>query len=97
MFGVHCLPVGTRFRHLLATLTAIIEEDFHGRILPYDDMAARIYGEHVGKARRSGITIGQADGQIGAIALAHSGALVATRDYAPFEALGIGVVRPWGE
>lgn len=96
MFGVHCLPAGARFTALLKTLTAIIDEDFHGRILPYDDAAARIYGEQLGKARRSGLTIGQADGQIGAIALAHGGALVATRDYAPFEAFGVGVVRPWG-
>jgi toxin FitB len=96
MFGVHCLPIGTRFTRLLETITAIIEEDFHGRVLPYDDTAARIYGQQLGKARRSGMTIGQADGQIAAIALAHEGALLATPDYAPFEALGVGVVRPWG-
>ncbi len=95
MFGVHCLPSGTRFSRLLETLTAIIDEDFNGRVLPYDDTAARIYGEQVAKARRGGMTIGQADGQIGAIALAHAGALVATRDCAPFEALGVGVVRVW--
>jgi toxin FitB len=96
MFGVHCLPHGTRFSRLFETLTAIINEDFHGRVLPYDDGAARIYGEQLAKARRSGITIGQADGQIAAIALAHGGALVATRDCAPFEALEVGVVRVWG-
>jgi predicted nucleic acid-binding protein len=46
-----------------------------------------IYGEQVGKALRGGMTIGKDDGQSGAIALAHGGTTVATREYAPFEGL----------
>jgi toxin FitB len=95
MFGVYCLPLGKRFEGLLASVTAVIEEDFRGRILPYYEAAARMFGQIVGAARRRGRAIGQVDGQIGAIALAHEGAIVANRDTAPFDAMGVAVVDPW--
>lgn len=95
MFGVHCLDPGARFRRLLDTLTTIIADDFRGRILPYDEAAASMYGKQIGAARRAGITIGQADGQIAAIAFAHDAAPVATRDRKPFDALHLSVINPW--
>jgi toxin FitB len=96
MFGVHCLPPGARASKLSAAVNAILQTDFRGRVLPYDEAAALIYGEYVGAARRRGITIGQADGQIASVALANGATLIATRDCAPFEALGLAVVNPWG-
>ncbi len=95
MFGVYSLAPGTRRTRLLEALVTIIEDDFRGRILAYDEAAARIYGEQIGAARRGGITIGQADGQIAAIALAHGAATVATRDRKPFVAMRLDVIDPW--
>ena len=95
MFGVHSLAPGTRRTRLLETLVTIIEDDFRGRILPYDEAAARIYGEQIGAARRGRIAIGQADGQIAAIALAHEAASVATRDRKPFVAMSLDAIDPW--
>jgi predicted nucleic acid-binding protein len=95
MFGVHCLDPGARRAGLLATLTAIFETDFRGRILPYDAAAACVYGERIGAARRGGITIGQADGQIAAIAFAQDAAAIATRDRKPFDTLHLPVINPW--
>ena len=95
VFGVSCLDPGRRRTALGASVRAILDEDFSGRILPYDGVAAVIYGERIAEARRRGHTIGIADGQIGAITLAHKGALLATRDRSPFDALGVDVIDPW--
>ena len=95
MFGVHCLDPGARRTGLLETLTTVINDDFRGRILPYDAAAAYIYGKQVAAARRAGITIGQADGQIAAIAIAQNAAPIATRDRKPFDALQLTVINPW--
>lgn len=67
---------------------------FRGRILPFDDRAARLYGISIATARANGRSILIADGQIAAIALAH-GFTIATRDTAPFEAAGVPVINPW--
>ena len=95
MFGVHCLAPGARAARLLETLSTIFEIDFRGRILPFDLAASHIYGTRIGFARRSGITVGQADGQIAAIAVAHKAAFLATRDRKLFDALQLSVINPW--
>ena len=69
---------------------------FEERILPFDRQAAITYGAIVGKARLAGKSVSMPDGQIGAIAVTH-GFTVATRDTAPFLALGIPVINPWDE
>ena len=94
-FGVHCLDPGVRFQRLLNSITTIIEDDFRGRILSFNNAAARMYGQQIGQARRTGITISQADGQIAAIAMVNRGAVIASRDWNPFHALGMAVVNPW--
>lgn len=94
-FGVSCLPAGARRKALETATTAIVEEDFRGRVLPYDTRASWIYGAAIAKARSRGRAIGMADGQIGAIVLANPGACIATRDRAPFDAMGIDVIDPW--
>lgn len=95
VFGVHSMPEGRRRDGLKNAVTAIIEEDFSNRILPFDEAAAWIYGERVAAARRRGYTISMADGQIASIALSRPGAMVATRDRTPFMALGADVLDPW--
>ena len=95
MFGVSSMEAGPRRDRLGAAVAAIVEEDFRDRILPYDTSAALKYGRAVGAARRRGISIGQADGQIAAIAVANGGAPVASRDRKPFEALRLDVIDPW--
>ncbi|MGR3593992.1 MAG: type II toxin-antitoxin system VapC family toxin [Limimaricola soesokkakensis] len=95
IFGVQAVPDGKRRDGLMVAVTAILEEDFSGRILPFDDVAARIYGAQVAAARRKGYAISIADGQIAAIALSRPGAVVATRNPMPFMALGADVLDPW--
>ncbi|MCZ4262976.1 type II toxin-antitoxin system VapC family toxin [Limimaricola sp. G21655-S1] len=94
-FGVQAVPDGKRRDGLIRAVTAILEEDFSGRILPFDGTAARIYGTQVAVAHQKGYTISIADGQIAAIALSRPGAVVATRNPMPFMALGADVLDPW--
>lgn len=95
IFGVHSLPEGRRRDGLLAAVTGILDDDFSGRILPFDTTAAWRYGQAISTARKGGTAISIADGQIAAIALSRSGAMVATRDRAPFMALGVDLLDPW--
>lgn len=94
IFGVECLADGQRKRRLREAIALVVEEDFVGRILPFDVAAARRYGMEMAQARRHGRAIGAADGQIAAIALSH-GVPVAARDDAPFAALSVDIIDPW--
>ena len=46
-------------------------------------------------AKAQGLAVGVADGFIAAIA-ASNGMAVATRESAPFVAMGVAVINPWG-
>ena len=94
LLGVEILPAGRRKDGLGAALEALIGQLFAGRILPFDDTAARLYAPLVGRARRAGVAISVGDGQIAAIA-ASRGFAVATRDTLPFQAAGLRVIDPW--
>jgi predicted nucleic acid-binding protein len=96
LVGVEKLPKGRRRRGLAAALETLLNEIFDTRILPFDRQAAGFYATLVSKARTTGQTISVADGQIAAIAAAH-GFSVATRDTAPFIAMGLSVINPWNE
>lgn len=95
VFGVQSMPEGRRRDGLTKAVSAILKEDFAGRLLPFDEAAAWVYGERVAAARKRGYAISIADGQIAAIALSRPGAMVATRDRTPFIALGAEVLDPW--
>jgi predicted nucleic acid-binding protein len=94
VFGIEEMPEGQRKADLGEDMQVIFEQYLGGRILPFDEAAARAYGKIVAAARRKGRSILIADGQIAAISHVH-GFSVATRDMAPFEAAGIPVINPW--
>lgn len=93
-FGIEIMPKGKRREVLRNTLGELLLALFGSRFLPFDQKAARAYGVLVGRAKVAGKSISIADGQIAAIASVH-GFTVATRDEAPFVALGISVINPW--
>lgn len=94
-YGIYSMPNGARFERLKSAIAALVEDDFKDRILSYDATAADYFGMRVGGARQAGKTIGLADGQIAAIAIANNLAPVATRDSKPFEMLNVDVIDPW--
>jgi predicted nucleic acid-binding protein len=92
--GVAILPKGRRRDALQAAIDAMVAEDFAGRVLPFDGMAAVAFATVFADWRAEGRPISFADCQIAATALAH-GAAVATRNVADFEGCGIAVLNPW--
>jgi predicted nucleic acid-binding protein len=93
-FGIAALPAGKRKDTLHNSLQQRILPLFNGRILPFDEAAADAYGVLRARARAQGKAIAPADGYIAATAI-HHGLMVATRDFAPFEAAGLKVINPW--
>ncbi len=96
LVGIQLLPKGRRRENLFATLSALVDRLFGPRILSFDHQAAVAYAALVTRARVKGRSISVADGQIAAIAEVH-GFTIATRDTAPFRAVGANVLNPWDE
>ena len=69
-------------------------QDFAGRILPFDEDAARAYATIVASRNAAGRPISQLDAMIAAIARTHR-ATVATRNTGDFEHCGLQLVDPW--
>ncbi|MDP3714583.1 MAG: type II toxin-antitoxin system VapC family toxin [Mycobacteriales bacterium] len=92
-YGIERLPAGARKRTILATA----EESFGafvGKVLPFDEVAARAYGAIAAEREALGLPISAMDAQIAAICRA-SGALLATRNTKDFEQTGVSLVDPW--
>ena len=94
LYGVELLPRGRRRDKMLAEAVAVFAEDFRGRILPFDEEAARVFAQIAASRRARGRPISELDAQIAAIAHSRS-AILATRNVADFEGCGIRVLNPW--
>jgi toxin FitB len=94
LLGAALLPAGKRRSALQAALEAMFEEDFAGRILPFDAAAAGHFATAVAARQRAGRPVSQFDGQIAATALARR-AHLATRNTDDFTDLGLTLVNPW--
>jgi predicted nucleic acid-binding protein len=92
--GAAMLPADKRRDQLMATIDAMIAEDFAGRILPFNSAAAQAFVLVFLERRAAGRPISFADGQIAATARAQ-GAAIATRNTADFAGCGIAVIDPW--
>ena len=95
MLGARLLPSSRRRSSLEVAVRAMFDEDFAGRILPFDSAAVAPYVDIVSSRRAAGRPISQFDAQIAAIAR-HHGARLGTRNVDDFEACGVAVVNPWG-
>lgn len=93
-YGVARLPNGRRRNALRDRLETQVLPAFAGRMLTFDLPAAQAYADLMAKAQAMGCAIGMADGLIAAVAWAN-GMTVATRDTAPFSAVGVAVINPW--
>jgi len=92
--GIAVLPRGHKRQRLDAAAQAIFEEDFDGRILPFDGEAARFYADLFASSREAGRPVATADLMIAAIARTRGASLV-TRNIHHFEGLGLPLVDPW--
>jgi predicted nucleic acid-binding protein len=93
-YGVELLPKGRRRERLLREAESMFIEDFAGRVLPFDEPAARVFGAIVAARRAQGRPISTLDAQIAAVARSRDAAL-ATRNTADFEGCGLRLINPW--
>ncbi|WP_332820533.1 type II toxin-antitoxin system VapC family toxin [Pseudomonas sp.] len=94
LYGIARMSDGKRKQGLLELATLMFEEDFAGRILPFDTEAAVHYAGLAAESEAEGKVVDMADGQIAAIAALHD-ARVATRNVRHFDYLGVPVINPW--
>ena len=96
LYGVEALPAGKRRTRLLAAVENMFAEQFEGRILPFDEQAARLFASIVAVRNAAGRPISQMDAMIAAIARSNRAAL-STRNTADFEDCKIQLINPWDE
>jgi hypothetical protein len=94
LYGLELLPHGRRRERLSELSRIIFETALDGRVLPFDDPAARHYARLLAAKRRRGVPMAPLDAQIAAIAAA-AGASVATRNVDDFKHCGVTVINPW--
>jgi predicted nucleic acid-binding protein len=94
LYGIELLPRGKRRDRLLAEAEAMFSQDFAGRILPFDEEAARAFPGIAAGRRVKGSPIAALDAQIAAIARSRR-AILATRNTTDFEGCGVRLVNPW--
>jgi predicted nucleic acid-binding protein len=93
LFGVAAMPQGQRKLRLEETVDGLADM-YKGRILGFDLDTAKTYARLAALAKSKGQGFSTADGYIAAIA-ASKRMIVATRDTAPFAAVGLEVINPW--
>jgi toxin FitB len=93
-FGLELLAPGRRRRQLEVAFSRVLDEDFEGRILPFDHEAAREAASRAAERRAAGKTVDFRDVEIAGIVSARR-ATLATRKARHFMDLGIELVDPW--
>lgn len=94
MFGVARLEDGARKQQLARSVSAMLETDFAGQVLPFDLAAASVYAQLAAQREPIGQPVAMADAQIASVCLAH-GASLATRNHKHFDGLGLVIINPW--
>lgn len=94
--GLELLAESRRRRILEDLFTKMLQEDFDGRVLPFDSAAAQAAGRIAAEQRRTGRSLEIRDVQIAGIAVVRK-ATVATRNVRHFDGLGLALINPWSE
>jgi toxin FitB len=94
LYGIELLPHGKRRAALLAGAERMLSKVLVGRILSFNEEAARAFPEIAARRRTQGRPISDLDAQIAAIARSRN-AILATRNTADFEGCGLRLVNPW--
>jgi len=92
-FGVERLSPGRRRLRLDLWLREELPERFEGRVVPVDERIADACGRLLAQARQAGRGLGAMDALIAATCLACD-LVLATRDLADFDGLGVELFTP---
>ena len=93
-YGLRALPDGRRRQGLEAMFEGLIADAFEGRVLAFDETAARLYGELMADRKRHGRPMSVPDGIIAATARTKALA-VATSNVRDFDGCGLEVIDPF--
>jgi predicted nucleic acid-binding protein len=93
-FGLALLAPGRRRRQLADAFSRVVEEDFRGRLLPFDGAAAEEAASRASERRAVGKPVDFRDIEIAGIVSARR-ATLATRNTPHFRDLRIDLVDPW--
>jgi toxin FitB len=93
-FGLELLAPGRRRRQLEDAFSRALDEDFQGRILPFDREAAQEAASRAAERRAVGKPVDFRDIEIAGIVSARR-ATLATRNARHFQDLRIELVDPW--
>lgn len=96
LYGIEVLPEGKRRGRLSIMIDRLFADEFQGRILPFDEAAARVFPKIVVGRETLGRPISQFDAMIAAIARSRRAA-VATRNIIDFEHCGVTLINPWNK
>lgn len=94
LYGIERLPEGRRKAGLRDAADAMLAGELVGRVIAFDENAARHYATLVAVREASGRPISAADAQIAGICRGHE-AVLATRNGKDFEGTGVTVIDPW--
>jgi predicted nucleic acid-binding protein len=94
--GLEILTDGRRRKALEAAFAQALQEDFEGRVLPFDHAAAEAAADLAARRREAGRPIEIRDVQIAGIAASRKAAL-ATRNTRHFEGTGVALIDPWSQ
>lgn len=95
LLGVALLPSGKRRNAIADALEQIFDQEFVGRCLPFDELAAHEYAALVATRNKVGMPISTEDAQIAAIALRND-LVLATRNTKDFRNISeLVLLDPW--
>ena len=94
LYGLAVMPKGRRRNELLIRANEMFEQEFNGRVLPFDERAATHYADIYATRKGLGRRFDVVDAQIAAVARAN-GMAVVTRDIRDFADCEIELVNPW--
>jgi predicted nucleic acid-binding protein len=92
--GLALMPEGRRRQAMEVAARAMFEEDFAGRVLPFDRTAATVYADLFAARRLAGRPAATLDLMVAAVARTH-GAAVVSRDTQGFDGCGLTLINPW--
>ena len=95
LFGIERMPSGKRRTRIASAIADMLEDDFAGRVLPFDVSSSLEYGRVVAHREKLGQPIGMADAMIAATALSAGASLFATRNTKDFTDTGLPLINPW--
>ncbi len=96
LYGVEVLPAGKRRTRLHGAIENLFASAFQGRILSFDEDAARVFPKIVANREAMGRPISQFGAMIASICRAQRAA-IATRNVDDFAHCGVPIINPWNE